>query len=157
MRLLAEAINANPTVDGSPLFVYQDNWSGSAAFNESTFSDAVAYMARFQIGGDFAALTPGAVLCGPAARAKIGAVLRACGMEAIAVVSIPWIGVSEWIVVPSPNHHVVLARLKIEGGSTKPYVGWLRDAQSKSVGYAVCIDVGFSVLSRCCYRGGVAP
>lgn len=159
MRLLAEAINANPTVDGSPLFVYQDNWSGSAAFNESTFSDAVAYMAQYPIGGDYSALTPGAVLCGAGARPKIGAVLRACGMETIPAVVLPWlIAASEWIVVPNPSHHVVLARLKVEGGSSRPFVGWLRGGQSVgSVGYAVFHDIGFSILSRCCYRGGVAP
>ena len=155
MRLLAESIAANPTVDGSPLFVYQDNWSGSAAFTEGTLGNAVGYLAQYLIGGDYSALTPGAVLCGAGARAAIGKVLRDCGMETLPVVCLPWLAASEWIVIPSPNHHVALARLTIEGGSSKPYVGWLRGGQS--VGYAVFHDVGFSVLSRCAYRGGVAP
>lgn len=155
MRLLAETITANPTVDGEPLFTYQQNWGGAVAFSESTLGDSIEYLAQFQIGGDYSALTPGAVLCGAAARATIGSVLRDCGMETLPVVCLPWLGTGEWIVVPSPNHHVVLARLTIENGSSKPYVGWLRGGQS--VGYAVFHDVGFTVMSRAAYRGGVAP
>lgn len=156
MRLLAESISANPLVGGEPLFVYQENWGGSVAFSESTLGDAIQYLSKYQIGGDYSALMPGAVLCGAGARATIGSVLKSCGFEAFSVVCIPWLAASEWIVIPSPAHHVVLARLKIEGGSAKPYVGWLRGAQ-RSVGYAIFHDIGFSILSRCCYRGGVAP
>ena len=155
MRLLAESITANPTVDGEPLFTYQQNWGGSVAFSEGTLGDAIQYLSKYQIGGDYTALTPGAVLCGAGARATIGSVLKSCGFEALPVVCLPWLGAGEWIVIPSPNHHVVLARLKIEGGSSRPYVGWLRGGQS--VGYAIFHDIGFGILSRCCYRGGVAP
>lgn len=157
-RLLSELLVSNPTVNGSPLFddPGPGSNSGACALSPTTLEDALDWLISYAHGDSYANLAPGALLVGPGCRAAAGATLRECAMES-PIIQLAWLPAGSWYVLPRPTEHPVFARLRVAGSSGKPAVDWKKKAADMQIKFSLNYDIGFSTLSRCCYRGGVAP
>jgi len=107
--------------------------------------EALAYLARYEINSDYAALEPAALLIGPGRRASVGKTLRSCGFDSLPIYISPWLAPRAWYLLP--KDHPALIRL-VGKDREAPEVHWSGDSLT------ITLYRQFRLASRAIYQGG---
>ncbi len=144
LKSLSLLLTSNPQVDNAPLFEEGINQTSDALTVES-LNTALAYLARYEINSDYAALEPAALLIGPGRRASVGKTLRSCGFDSLPIYISPWLAPRAWYLLP--KDHPALIRL-VGKDREAPEVHWSGDSLT------ITLYRQFRLASRAIYQGG---
>lgn len=144
LKALSLLLTRNPLVNGEPVFQEGINQTADA-LSISTLDSALAYLARYEVNGDYAALEPAALLIGPGRRASVGKTLRSCGFDSLPISISPWLAPRAWYLLPKDRPALIRRVVK---DREAPEVHWSGD------NLTITLYRQFRLASRAIYQGG---
>ena len=101
--------------------------------------------------------TGSVIITAPGQTASASMAIKECGLS-IQIVANPFLTASEWYLLPNPAEKTVIGRLVLISdafnGAGNPAIQWTK-IDNQRYGYYCPIDVGYSAINDCVFRGGV--